>query len=130
MLTHQGWSICLYIQPLLASQTTEFVICISIYIKLHAFTLLPPPRSLVPRLGLGTTWVRQLQSGSCPYPTAGPKRSGTKFYEGRNVTGMKRSGMKWPWTEMPRSRNIPGLTHPTIRPGTKMFQSQNVAPVN
>ena len=31
------------------------------------------PRSLVPRLGLGTTWVRQLLSGSWPYPTAATK---------------------------------------------------------
>ena len=60
-------------QPLLASQTTEFVICISIYIRLDAVTLLPPPRSLVPRLGLGNTWVRQLRSGSCHYPTAATK---------------------------------------------------------
>ena len=31
MLTHQRWFNLLYMQPLLASQTTEFVICISIY---------------------------------------------------------------------------------------------------
>ena len=59
--------------PLLVSQTTEFVICISIYIRLHAVTLLPPPRSLVPRLGLGIKWVRQLWSASCHYPTAATK---------------------------------------------------------
>ena len=80
----KGGLICLYMQPLLASQTTEFVICISIYIKLHAVTLLPPPRSLVPRLGLGNTWVRQLRSGSSPYPTAATKcnvlRSSERFY--------------------------------------------------
>ena len=34
---------------------------------------LPPPRRLVPSLGLGTTWVRQLLSGSCHYPTAATK---------------------------------------------------------
>ena len=73
MLTHQGWFNLLYMQPLLPSQTTEFVICIPIYIQLHAVTLLPPPRSLVPRLGLGNTWVRQLRSGSCHYPTAATK---------------------------------------------------------
>ena len=69
----KGGLICLYMQPLLAPQTTEFAICISIYIRLHAVTLLPPPRSLVPRLGLGITWVRQLRSGSCHYPTAATK---------------------------------------------------------
>ena len=64
---------CLYMQPLLLPQTTKFVICISIYIRLHAVTLLPPPRSLVPRLGLGNTWLRQLRSGSCNYPTTATK---------------------------------------------------------
>ena len=73
MLPYQGWFNLLYMQPLLAPQTTEFVICISIYIRLHTVTLLPPPRSLVPRLGLGNTWVRQLRSGSCHYPTAATK---------------------------------------------------------
>ena len=68
----KGGLICLYMQPLLVPQTTEFV-CISTYILLHAVTLLPPPRSLVPRLGLGTTWVRQLRSGSCHYPAAATK---------------------------------------------------------
>ena len=33
----------------------------------------PPPRRLVPSLGLGTTWVRQLRSGSCHHPTAATK---------------------------------------------------------
>ena len=33
MLTHQGWFNLLYMQPLLVSQTTEFVICISIHIR-------------------------------------------------------------------------------------------------
>ena len=36
----------------------------------YPVTLLPPPRRLVPSLGLGTTWVRQPRSGSCHYPTA------------------------------------------------------------
>ena len=39
----------------------------------YPVTLLPPPRRLVPSLGLGTTWVKQLQSGSCHYPTAATK---------------------------------------------------------
>ena len=65
----KGGLICLYMQPLLALQTIEFVICISIYIRLHAVTLLPPPRSLK----LGNTWVRQLWSGSGPYPTTAIK---------------------------------------------------------
>ena len=57
-------------QPLLAPQTTEFVICISIYIWRHAVISLPPERSLVLTLALGITWVRQLRSGSCHYPSA------------------------------------------------------------
>ena len=73
MLTHQGWFNLLNMQPLLVSHTIKFVICISIYIRLHAVTLLPPPRSLIPRLGLGNTWVRQLRSGSCHYTTAATK---------------------------------------------------------
>ena len=39
----------------------------------YPVTLLPPPRRLAPSLGLGTTWVRQLRSGSCHYPTAATK---------------------------------------------------------
>ena len=39
----------------------------------YPVTLLPPPRRLVPSLGLGTTWVRQPRSGSCHYPTAATK---------------------------------------------------------
>ena len=73
MLTHQELFNLLYMQPLIVSHTTEFVICISIYIRLHAVTILPPPRSLVPRLGLGNTWIRQLRSGSCHYPSAATK---------------------------------------------------------
>ena len=39
----------------------------------YPVTLLPPTRRLVPSLDLGTTWVRQLRSGSCHYPTAATK---------------------------------------------------------
>ena len=39
----------------------------------YPITLLPPPRRLVPSLGLGTTWVRQPRSGSCHYPTSATK---------------------------------------------------------
>ena len=35
-LPTKGGLICLYMQPLPVSQTTEFVICISIYIRLNA----------------------------------------------------------------------------------------------
>ena len=34
-------------------------------------TLLSPPRSFDPKLGLGDLWVRQLRSGSCHCPTLG-----------------------------------------------------------
>ena len=39
----------------------------------YPVTLLPPPTRLAPSLGLGTTWVRQLRSGSCHHPTAATK---------------------------------------------------------
>ena len=39
----------------------------------YPVTLLSPPRRLVPSLGLGTTCVRQLRSGSCHHPTAATK---------------------------------------------------------
>ena len=39
----------------------------------YSVTLLPPPRRLAPSLGLWTTWVRQLRSGSCHHPTAATK---------------------------------------------------------
>ena len=35
----KGGFICLYMPPLLPSQTSEFVICISIYIRLQVVTL-------------------------------------------------------------------------------------------
>ena len=41
--------------------------------KFRVSNLLPLPRRLVPSLGLGTTWVRQLRSGSCHHPTAATK---------------------------------------------------------
>ena len=72
MLIHQGWFIALYTQHLLDSQSFEFEICIFPREAIPV-TLLPPPRRLVPSLGLGTTWVRQPRSGSCHYPTAATK---------------------------------------------------------
>ena len=39
----------------------------------YPVTLLSSPRRLVPSLSLGNTWVRQLRSGSCRYPTAATK---------------------------------------------------------
>ena len=39
----------------------------------YPVTLLPPPRSLIPRFGMRTTWVMQLRSGSCHYRTAATK---------------------------------------------------------
>ena len=72
MLIHQGWFTVLYTQHLLDSQSLEFEICIfpREAIPSHYF---PPPRRLAPSLGLGTTWVRQLRSGSCHHPTAATK---------------------------------------------------------
>ena len=42
----------------------------------YPVTVLPPPRRPAPSLGLGTTWVRQLRSGSCHHPTAATKCNG------------------------------------------------------
>ena len=86
MLIHQGWFTALYSQHLLDSQSFKFLICILLPANMpltrctnvfykgdYPVTLLPPPRRLAPSLGLGTTWVRQLRSGSCHYPTAATK---------------------------------------------------------
>ena len=82
MLIHQGWFTALYIQHLLDSQSFEFELCILQALNMplirwckggYHVTLLPPPRRLVPSLGLGTTWVRQLQSGTCHHPTTATK---------------------------------------------------------
>ena len=86
MLIHQGWFTALYTEHLLESQSFEFLICILLPANMppirctnvfykgdYPVTLLPPPRRLAPSLGLGTTWVRQLRSGSCHHPTAATK---------------------------------------------------------
>ena len=86
MLIHQGWFTALYTQHLLNCQSFEFLICILLPANMplirctnvfykgdYPVTLLPPPRRLAPSLGLGTTWVRQLRSGSCHHPTAATK---------------------------------------------------------
>ena len=44
----------------------------TLYQRIFPVTLFPPPRRLVPSLGLGTTWVRQLHSGSGHHPTLPP----------------------------------------------------------
>ena len=66
----------------IANLSFEFLICILLPANMplmrctnvfykgdYPVTLLPPPR----RLGPGTTWVRQLRSGSCHHPTAATK---------------------------------------------------------
>ena len=86
MLIYQGWFTALYSQRLLYSQSFEFLICILQAINMpqilctnvfvqgdYPVILLPHPRRLAPSLGLGTTWVRQLRSGSCHHPTAATK---------------------------------------------------------
>ena len=88
MLIYQGWFTALYtvlntysINKVSSSKIAYYKhsICRQ-YVTLTYFskggypvTLLPPPRRLVPSLGLGTTWVRQLRSGSCHHPTAATK---------------------------------------------------------
>ena len=86
MLIHQGWFTALYTQHPPQPQSFEFLICILLPANMplirctnvfykgdYPVTLLPPPRRLAPSLGLGTTWVRQLRSGSCHHPTAATK---------------------------------------------------------
>ena len=80
----------LYTQHLLDSKSFEFEICIlqrhsicHLYvaptyfpreaITSHYFPLREDSERLVPSLGLGTTWVWQLRSGSCHHPTAATK---------------------------------------------------------
>ena len=83
---HQGWFTALYTQHLLDLQSFEFEICILQALKMPlmrctnvffqgrlSLPLPPTPRRLVSSLGLGTTWVRQLRSGSYHYPTAATK---------------------------------------------------------
>ena len=69
ILTHRGWFNLLIYATFLPSLLFAYLF-ISVP---RNVTLLPPPRSLDPRLGLGDTWVRQLRSGSCHYPTAATK---------------------------------------------------------
>ena len=89
MLIHQGWLTALYTLHLLDSQSYEFEICIlqtlnmplinTLHQRIFPKEAIPshyfPLREdiLAPSLGLGTTWVRQLRSGSCHYPTAATK---------------------------------------------------------
>ena len=84
MLIHQGWFTSLYSQDFLALQRFEFLICILLEHQMplirctnlfyqggYPVTLFPTPRRLAQSLGLENTWARQLQSGSCHYPTHG-----------------------------------------------------------
>ena len=94
MLIHQGRFTALYTQNLLNSQSFEFEICIIQALNMplicctniiifpreaitsHYFPLRedsPPSLGSLPSLGLGTTWVMQLRSGSCHHPTAATK---------------------------------------------------------
>ena len=64
--------------------------CINVFYKGdYPVTLLPPPRRLGPSLGLGTTWVRQLRSGSCHHPTAATKCNEQPSQSHRNPVGGK-----------------------------------------
>ena len=76
----------IYQTLVLDSQSFEFLICILLPANMplirctnvfykgdYPVTFLPPPRRLAPSLGQGTTWVRQLRSGSCHHPTAATK---------------------------------------------------------
>ena len=71
----------IYTRHLLASQSFEFLMHITSTPDTantstkegYPVTLLPLPRNLTPRLGLGNTWLRQLRSGSCHHPTAATK---------------------------------------------------------
>ena len=82
MLIHQGWFTALYTLHLLDSQSFKFLICIlqALNMPLIRCTnvffqgrlsrhITSPTKKTVTSLGLGTTWVRQLRSGSCHHPT-------------------------------------------------------------
>ena len=82
MLTHQGWFTALYSH----SQSFEFLICILLTLQMPLIRctnvfyqgrlsrpITFPSERLAPSLGLGTTRVRQLRSGSCHYPTTATK---------------------------------------------------------
>ena len=94
MLIHQGWFTVLYTQHLLDSQSFEFEICILQALSMplirctNAFfkggypvTLLPPPKRLVPSLGLGTTAATKCNerpSQATANPVSGKACSSTK----------------------------------------------------
>ena len=64
---------CAIITKLIPSNM-PLIRCTNVFYKGdYPVTLLPPPRRLAPSLGLGTTWVMQLRSGSCHHPTAATK---------------------------------------------------------
>ena len=71
MLIHQGWFTALYTQHLLIHKVSS--------LKFAYFQgrlsrhITSPSEKTRPSLGLGTSWVRQLRSGSCHYPTAATK---------------------------------------------------------
>ena len=86
MLIHQGWFTALYTQHLLDSQSFEFEICIlqALNMPLIRCTnvffqgrlsrhITFPSEKTRPESWPGNTWVRQLRSGSCHYPTAATK---------------------------------------------------------
>ena len=73
MLTHKGWFTVLYMQHLLTLSwnfADKFIAIPYITPPPHTHT---PAGRLVPSLGLRTTWVRQLRSGSCLYSTTATK---------------------------------------------------------
>ena len=112
MLIHQGWFTALYTQHLLDSQSLEFGICIfpREAIPSHYF---PPPRRLVPSLGLGTTWVRQPRSGSCHYPTAATNSNEQPSQATENPVGGKACSSTNP------SRMVYCAVYPTLTRFTK-----------
>ena len=82
MLIHQVWFTALYTQHLLNSHSFEFVcilqalnmplICytnIFFQVRLSRHITSPSEKTRPGSLGPGTTWVRQLCSGSCHHPT-------------------------------------------------------------
>ena len=83
MLIHQGCGLLRYIPNTYSNHKVSslkfayyypLIRCTNVFYKGdYPVTLLPPPRRLAPSLGLGTTWVRQLRSGSCHHPTATTK---------------------------------------------------------
>ena len=105
-LIHQGWFTALYTQHLLDSQSFKFEICIlqalnmpqihctNIFFQGRLSHHITSPSEIVPSLGLGTTWVRQLRSGSFHHPTSDTNVTNSRAKPHQTVGGKACSSTK------------------------------------